>query len=627
MLCIMATIFLSTLDATDNSMIQATFSGSKTPLPTTSVPKVPTANAGNILRSSLASSLKFKTNPSNGVANTPINIIDSLTSNITGFPKTVMTPSNCVGVNQSVGFNTSANRNFLGQLAKEVFGSKLAADLFNNQLTLSERYVESCVLLNNSVRDMTGTNASVEMVNALMLEKSERFGLKYRIGYEYGTNADAGTHSAVMFKGSVSGVSKPVTVEIGADNATITNMIKESDGGFMSTHPDTLTAIQNSAGGAELTPNTYTNINLTTTTTNGTGATFRIVATNRSNANITTVNVITSGSGYAIGDTVTIAAGALGTGSSAITIILTSNMINGSALQSHADMVAEFKTVGGGILTLVAGDYTNIPSTSIHPPGKNATMTVVVSGSTASSISSITFTNNGSGYRTNDTVTIPAATLGNTSTALSFQVTDRMLLASGGISLVSQALLSSVQNATGGGTTLIASGSAYSSGVTSTNGLGSGATVSILVGGNSASSIASFSAVTSGSGYKIGDTITIGANALGAGSSPITFIITTGLTTNFVPEDIINSTAGPGGSLGGIGGTNNLSTLTTGSNTINSVQMAILNGTLHESTEVPVENNDIIQIKYQINSHTGQKDAGGSNININYNSIFEFALI
>jgi hypothetical protein len=202
-----------------------------------------------------------------------------------------------------------------------------------------------------------------------------------------------------------------------------------------------------------------------------------------------------------------------------------------------------------------------------------------------------------------------------------------MLLASGGISLVSEALLSSVQNATGGGTTLIASDSAYSSGVTSTNGSGTGATFNILVGGTSASSISSFSAENSGSGYKIGDTITIVENALGAGSTPITFTITNGITTNFVPEDIIHSTAGPGGSLGGIGGTNNLSTLTTGSNTINSVQMAILNGTLHESTEVPIENNDIIQIKYQINSHTGQKDAGGSIININYNSIFEFALI
>jgi|SaaInlStandDraft_7_1057024.scaffolds.fasta_scaffold00450_6 hypothetical protein len=624
----MATIFLSTLDATDNSMIQATFSGAKTPLPTTSVPKVPTSNAGNILRSSLAAALKFKTNPANGTANTPINIIDSLTSNITGFPKTVMTPSNCIGVNQSLGFNTAANQNFLGQLAKEVFGSKLAGDLFNNQLTLSQRYVESCSSLNNTIRDMTGTNASVEIVNALMLEKSERFALDYRIGYEYGTNADAGIHRAVMFKGSVSGVSKPVTVEIGADNTTITSIIKESDGSFMSTHPDTLAAIQSSAGGAELVPNTYTNISLTTTTGNGTGAEFRIVATNRSNANITTVNVITPGSGYAIGDTVTIPAGSLGTGSFAITITLTSNMINGSALQSHADMVAEFKTVGGGILTLVAGDYTNIPSTSIHLPGKNSKLSVVVTGTVASSISSITFTNNGSGYRANDTVTIPAGTLGNTSTALSFQITDRMLLASGGISLVSQALLASVQNATGDGTTLIANGSAYSSGVTSTNGLGSGATFSILVGGNSASSISSFSATNSGSGYKIGDTITIGANALGAGSNQITFTITNGITTNFVPEDIITSIAGPGGSLGGIGGANALSTLTvTGSNTINSVQMAILNGTLHESTEVPLEINDIIQIKYQINSHTGQKDASGSNISMIYNSIFEFALI
>jgi len=622
----MATIFLSTLDATDNSMIQATFSGAKTPLPTTSVPKVPTANAGNIIRSSLAAALKFKTNP-DGVANTPINIIDSLTSNITGFPKTAMTPSNSVGVNQSLGFNTSANQNFLGQLAKEVFGSKLAGDLFNNQLTLSERYVQSCALLNYSVRDMTGTNASVEIVNALMLEKSERFGLDYRFIYEYGTDADAGTHNAVMLKGSVSGVSKPVTVEIGVDNATITSMIKESDGNFMSTHADTLAAIQSSAGGANLIANTYTNISLTTTTGTGTGAEFRIVATNRSNANITTVNVITPGSGYAIGDTVTIAAGNLGTGSSAITILLTSNMINGSALQSHADMVAEFKAVGGGVLTVVAGDYTNIPSTSIHLPGKNAKLSVVVTGTVASSISSITFTNNGSGYRTNDTVTIPAGTLGNTSTALSFQITDRMLLASGGISLVSQALLTSVQNATGGGTTLVVNGSVYPSGVTSTNGSGSGATFSILVGGNSASSISSFSATNSGSGYKIGDTITIGANALGAGSSPITFIITTGLTTNFVPEDIITSIAGAGGSLGGIGGASNQSTLTTGSNTINSVQLAILNGTLHESTEVPLEINDIIQIKYQINSHTGQKDAGGTTISMNYNSIFEFALI
>ena len=200
----MATIYLSDLNASLTLSTTALFSGLKVPLPVTTVPFVTGSEAGNISRAVFSSALKFSTTPTSGtLADTGSGEI----KDITGIAKLAM-DAYSVGANRTMTTSSIATTNFLGQLSKEIFGSEHSADLFNNQLAIANAYVSSVETLDKVIEDNTSTTAAGQVVNALMLEKSERFALKYKSSISPANSATAGTHTGVVFTGATTGVAK-----------------------------------------------------------------------------------------------------------------------------------------------------------------------------------------------------------------------------------------------------------------------------------------------------------------------------------------------------------------------------------------------------------------------------------
>ena len=727
---IMATIYLSDLNASLTLSTTALFSGLKVPLPVTTVPFVTGDQAGNISRDVFSAALKFSTTPTSGsLSNTSSGEI----TDITGIAKSAMYP-NSVGANRNMNTSSSATANFLGQLSKEIFGSEHSADLFNNQLALASAYVSSVDTLDQQIEANTSDTAAGQVVNALMLEKSERFALKYNSSLSAPADAIVDTHTGVVFTGTTTGVAKTVTVEIGTANGAnaVTHMIKEAEGHFV---PGLNAAALTAANGvadvlnAAVSPATPTNLGRLhndvslETTGSGSGAIVNIAANGVTNAKITAITIVNGGTGYATNDSVTIPAGALGTGSgeieftvtadmltnsefkadttdllTAVTdagvnsgtgniaivnpnsftgvalqsgdiydndqtvsfiytvttgvitdvtftnagtrmkvgdtlrlpantflayaisldIILTENMISdyGTLLSGNADMIAAFELKrsesGQSVSTILAANAKpgTIFQLAGRKVGKNAVATINVTNSTT--IESINFTNHGSGYRPGDTVTIPATTLGPASSAISFVVTERMLLESGGIGVTTALDVSENDNSRTNGT--------YASSPDNVTGYGSGsdAQFSVVV---SNSNIESIRPTVAGKGYKVGDKLEFAAN-IGNGANPFTYTIPDGIINQrFAMGEEIKSTAGTGSGVGGIGGT-----VVVTIDSINSIQRATLNESLSSPTEVPLEVSDKIQILYTINSRTGQRNAADQPINVIYKTIFEFLL-
>ena len=342
---------------------------------------------------------------------------------------------------------------------------------------------------------------------------------------------------------------------------------------------------------------------------------------------VTVVTFTGAGTRMKVGDTLSLAQNILGTNAATI-ITLTENMISdyGTLLSGNADMKAAFPVATAGTYTSKTGTIVQLAGRKV---GKNAVATINVTN--ANTIESINFTNHGSGYRPGDTVTIPATTLGPASSAISFVVTERMMLESGGIltkvTPTPMTLPGVVDNVTRTAGT--------NSNVTPTNvtgyGSGSGATFNVVV---AAAGISSIQVVSVGKGYKVGDQLMFASNDIGTGGD-YTYTIPDGIINQrFTLGERIVSTAGTGLGAGGIGGTaeitvansqiNGVVNLTDG---INSVQRAILNESLSSPTEVPLEKDDIIQIKYTINSHLGQLNSADALISIIYDAIFEFPLV
>jgi hypothetical protein len=239
---------------------------------------------------------------------------------------------------------------------------------------------------------------------------------------------------------------------------------------------------------------TYTSVS---SFTNGvtTGALFTVVR-NASGA-VSTVTNITPGSGYAVGDTVTIP----GTN------------VGGASPQDN--ITFQF-TTGSITSTTIAGElnrvYTNVPTTS-SGSGTGARFTVTRNASGA--VTSVILTNPGAGYIRNDTITISYTNVGGTSASdnISFPVAFGSVLTS--TTLASQASLT------------------YTS-VSSTGGSGSGARFTVVRNVSAAVASVTYTAST-GSGYFVGDTITIpGTNVGGTGPADnITFQVTAITTAQY----------------------------------------------------------------------------------------------
>jgi len=451
----MATIYLSSLNGTDGLDVLAEFSGAKVPLPATSVPIVPTANAGNIKLSDIQGALKFRTSHLSGSTNAPSSITAAADTptNLTVLSKGIML-QNTVGRSSNLGLNTRPNTAFLGQLSKEIFGSEHSADLFNNQLQLATKYVDACDNLNYKIEQNTSGVAATETVNALMLEKSERFALKYNTTVNPAPTASQ-VNTAVVFRGADSGVAKEVTVET-ANNSTIMRMTKEKQGAFRQNTAKIGDANDTEVSNVyvkeqmKLPNNSIPHIinvgNLTNSintiaitggqaagsgialvasvTSGGSGAGLTVAVVPAANTTrLTSVTVVNPGKGYKVGDTITVPAVSTGTASQHSTFdyqLVTGDFVAQALVRGKYTLT---DATGGTPAQVTSKRY--VTSSWVAGVGTGVVFEVDVQGVTNQTIASVTVTNGGSGYAINDVITIANGVGGG---IIEFTVTDAMLI-------------------------------------------------------------------------------------------------------------------------------------------------------------------------------------------------------
>jgi len=215
----------------------------------------------------------------------------------------------------------------------------------------------------------------------------------------------------------------------------------------------------------------------------------------------------------------------------------------------------------------VAGTYTNVPLTG--GTGFGATADIVVTSDTGQVfVSSVTITNAGSGYEVNDNLSASDANLGNGGSGAGFQyrIDTYDNIASGATADVVVAPVSGSVTNTGDGS--------YTEGeytnIVLNGGTGSGFTVNISVGSDynpSVSSIVSF-----GSGYTIGDVLTVNAGDIGGSGSGFEYTMSTGTNVSGITiiSDGKNYQIGDvltvAGAFLGSSGANGASVATAGSN-------------------------------------------------------------
>jgi len=202
------------------------------------------------------------------------------------------------------------------------------------------------------------------------------------------------------------------------------------------TNRNGISTIDTLSGGTGGTPGVYRGVS--GTGGSGTGATFEVVKDGSSTASLTIMN---QGSGFAVGNTITISSGVLGGGTNltfniaAVTSgdlirvrngtyyetfpikLLAGTTVEGDSLRNtivrpatgNSTQVATVGSIGANSASRVPGTYLNCISTS-SGSGTGAKFTVVVDGSSAITV---TCTHGGADYQVGDTITIADNQLGS----------------------------------------------------------------------------------------------------------------------------------------------------------------------------------------------------------------------
>ncbi len=310
-------------------------------------------------------------------------------------------------------------------------------------------------------------------------------------------------------------------------------------------------------GGSNYTNGVYPNISLT----GGTGSNAKATITVSGNA-VTGVSITSAGSGYTVGDTISAAAASIGNG---INTLTTGSLVGGSnygtgtytnvpltggtgsgaqatiVVGAGGDVTSVTMTARGvgytvadslsaaasnlggctnGVGTLgtvtggsnyTNGTFTNVPLTG--GTGTGAVATVVV---TSNAVSSVTITSKGNGYTASDTLSTNASEIGKGIQTLGTITGGGAYTANGILTLKDRV-----------------GGSSYTDGtytdVPLTGGGGSGAKATVVVSGNSVSSV---TITSTGSGYAVNDLLSAAsANIGGTGSGFSIKVATVGAAT------------------------------------------------------------------------------------------------
>lgn len=242
------TFYVSNLDSTATHGTAGTFAGAASTTGQVSYPDIVTVF--NVSASTASTWFQFYTVPSNDNDNSTGNDIVGVNSS---------TAPVFSSVNSGVGNTTTqSNRNalqkdFVDTLAEHVFGSREAADLFNNQQTVKSSWdtaeAAAVTAANTSMDSATdgansgnasaqaaaatlSVNASKEVVEALLVNNSDRFGLQYNASIS-GTSSQfaTGTTSDITPTTNGSGSGAKVTVIMTNASTIQTIMIHNASDG------------------------------------------------------------------------------------------------------------------------------------------------------------------------------------------------------------------------------------------------------------------------------------------------------------------------------------------------------------------------------------------------------------
>ena len=256
------------------------------------------------------------------------------------------------------------------------------------------------------------------------------------------------------------------------------------------------------------------------------GATATVTVSGSVGAATVTGYTVSGGSGYSSGQTLILNAGSLGSGSSAVNLGALSSSQIGGILNAKQRGTA-ITTTG----TVTAGTYTG--TIGIGSPATNCSYSLTVSGNQVTSYS-ITSPSTGNQFVSEGLSSIPISVTGGTFSipisASDFVGTTVSNVSVGGALAGSAAAGNytiGVQNTVGGLTGNLAPPSTIAGlgGIAGTytvnvgtSGTGTGGVATINYGGNG--SITSIQ-LSGGTGYNIGDTLSIPAGSLGAGSAAV----------------------------------------------------------------------------------------------------------
>ena len=258
----------------------------------------------------------------------------------------------------------------------------------------------------------------------------------------------------------------------------------------------------------------YTDVTTTTTSDSGSGAKIDITVASNT-VSVATIATANTGSGYVVGDTLTIAAGALGTGTFAAVTDQTTGLSGAAA-------------AAGAYANNATSDAIAITAGMVAGAGEGGTAVFKTDG-TGEIVSVTLAIVDSKNYTSTSIITVPSATL----------QADPQLLASG----------------TGGDIilTLVAGNIGTSTVATF-----------VLVDTNLYIEPATLTALTAGTGYEVGDAIAIDAAEFGAGSAAATLTL--------VDADIVDAnaftleTTGQGLIMNSTGAENSAGALTNGTN-------------------------------------------------------------
>lgn len=235
------TFYISNLDSTATHGTAGAFSGSASSAGSVSYPNINTVF--NIAATTASTWFQFYTVPQTA-GNNAVNNANDSGNDIVGVNSStapVFTSVNS-GVSNST---TQTNRNdlqkdFVDTLAEHVFGSREAADLFNNQQTLKSSWdtaeAAAVTSANTSMDSATdGANAgnssaqttaaalsvtaSKEVVEALLVNNSDRFGLQYNASIT-GTSSNFATGTTTNIGPTTNGSGSGAKVTVIMTNAS-----------------------------------------------------------------------------------------------------------------------------------------------------------------------------------------------------------------------------------------------------------------------------------------------------------------------------------------------------------------------------------------------------------------------